>query len=354
MAYQFKSDEAAGAAAQRVASGQLTRLDKLLRDDAEIATGHHRTRKCIKRLRALLLAMPSAIGARRWRRLDRQLADIGRALARERDHAVILDVLARITDEHPEDAIRNAGAMLRKSLMQRRFGAKGANGAQGPAAGDRDKLRADLKLIGARIEGLPFHSVSADAIVSDVAAEYRRGRKAVDVAYDEDTDEAFHTVRKHAQRHGRHMQLLLEIWPQALQARIDLAKQLSDLLGEDHDLSLLRGALKDARGSGAKAALTALDRLCQVRQHAVRLKVRPMLERFFAEKTKALEARLAAYWRADGSALIPPVQAPEPQPQPPVPDRSLAAQSGSRRAPRSRPAKNPATAARRPRAARPA
>ncbi len=54
------------------------------------------------------------------------------------------------------------------------------------------------------------------------------------------TDEDFHALRKSVQQHWRHMQLLSRAWPEALSARADEAKALSQLLGEDHDLYVLR------------------------------------------------------------------------------------------------------------------
>ena len=53
-------------------------------------------------------------------------------------------------------------------------------------------------------------------------------------------DEDFHDWRKTLQHHWRHMQLLTPCWPSELSARAELARGLSQILGDDHDISLIQ------------------------------------------------------------------------------------------------------------------
>jgi hypothetical protein len=91
-------------------------------------------------------------------------------------------------------------------------------------------------------------------------------------------------------------------------ARASEAKELSRLLGEDHDHSIL---LAFARERGASIlepqdieALTALCRSCQAELRAA---AKPRGERLLAEPTSNLEERVELYWTSAQSlaALAP-------------------------------------------------
>jgi len=294
MTYHFIPGEDLATGLGRIAAWQLARLDRLLGDDKELASGHHRTRKCVKRLRALLMLARTNLGQGCWRRLDRRLAAVGQSLSGERDQAVMLDRLAKLAADLPAGVQEDSAADIGRLLQKRHYGANGSNGTGGPAASDRARLQTDVARIGKAI-GRVLRMVTHHSMIAGMAVTYRTGREAFKTAYRLDTAEAFHDLRKQVQRHGRHMQLMLLIWPEALGARVELARRLSDLLGEDHDLALLRKALRPLKG---KAAAAALDRLCKERQRVIRAIARPLLQRFYAERSRALAKRIGIYWIA--------------------------------------------------------
>jgi hypothetical protein len=147
-------------------------------------------------------------------------------------------------------------------------------------------------------------------LIDGLGNTYRKARKAFRQAYREPSDESFHVWRKRVQQHWRHMALLSRGWPEAMGARASEAKELSRLLGEDHDHSIL---LTFARERGASIlepqdidALTALCRSCQAELRAA---ARPRGERLLAEPTRNLEERVALYWTsAQGLAALAPAK----------------------------------------------
>jgi CHAD domain-containing protein len=312
MVYDFQQDGEIGADVLRIAVTQLARLEKLLRDAREPATGHHRTRKCLKRLRALLILVRSDIGLRRWRKADRELAEIGRALSGARDHAVILTVLNRVAGERATAAVHAAAGDVRKALRGE------ADGNLTAGLDQRDSLQVTAAKVRERINAWPLARLSLAGVLASTADTYRDGRQALKAAYRHDTAEAFHDLRKQLQRHGRHMQLLQTFAPQEIQLRIDVSKVLSDLLGEDHDLSLLRTAMTELPGPVQQTGIAELDGLCSGRQQAVRRRARPLLRRLYAEKPQALARRLKAYWKAGPLVVTPPAPTPEPAHLPPA------------------------------------
>jgi hypothetical protein len=93
------------------------------------------------------------------------------------------------------------------------------------------------------------------------------------------------------------MALLSRGWPEALSARASEAKEMSRLLGEDHDYAVLL-ALARERGAAMLEPedLAALAALCRSCQAALRAAAKPRGERLFAEPASNLETRVALYW----------------------------------------------------------
>jgi hypothetical protein len=115
------------------------------------------------------------------------------------------------------------------------------------------------------------------------------------------------------QLHWRHMALLSRGWPEAMSARAGEAKELSRLLGEDHDYSVLLAFVGELGESPvAPAALATLTERCRACQADLRAQARPRGERLFAERADDLKERVALYWTSAGrlAALAPADVAP--------------------------------------------
>ena len=300
MAYQLNFDGNVGADLRKIAMEQSERLCQLLADPRELASGHHKTRRCLKRLRSLLMLAQPVLGSRYWRRLDRRLAGLGRALSHERDHAVVLDVLAKLAAGDADRTIRKAAATLMRQLQPAaRERPNGHDPWPDSSAVDREPLVRKAARIGRRIAKAPFERLDLAQMAQGVAAEYRAGRKANVAACRMGGAESFHDLRKRVQRHIRQLQLIAAVWPDEMHVRIALAKTIAAQLGHDHDLALVRSAV-DADMTGSDAA--ALDRLCRDRQRAIRKAIKPQLARLYAETPKAFARRMAAYSDASSPA----------------------------------------------------
>jgi hypothetical protein len=81
------------------------------------------------------------------------------------------------------------------------------------------------------------------AVAGGLCKTYGRGRNALHAAYAEPSDESFHEFRKRAKYHWYHLRLLRRIWRDMLGVQREAADELSDLLGDDHDLAVLRNTL---------------------------------------------------------------------------------------------------------------
>ena len=280
MAYEFRLGEPPGKGLKRVARQQLRQLTELLGDEADAAAGHHEARKCVKRLRALMRLVRPALGKALSAKLDRHLAKAAGALSGARDTTVILRLLERLERDGGGAAIGPQGRRLHAKLMKR------PQSVREPV--DLAAIEVRIKQVGKLLKAAKLSHLESADMFAGLEAEYRAGRRAVARAIKAGSAEAFHQLRKHVQRHWRHMQVFAAVWPAEMAARIALAKELSDLLGDEHDFWLLREEL--GRNGGR------LGRLCEARQKALRSTANGLLQLLFAERSGPLRERLAAYW----------------------------------------------------------
>ena len=291
MAYAFQPGDVSAAALRRIANQQLDRLAVRLNEPADIAAGHHEARKCLKRLRALLILARPVLGRASWRSADRQLRDIGRDLSGARDAEVLPQIFDRLTRDHSESAFGPAKLRLRKSLAKRQT-------ANAPALGMLE-LSEQINCFRDQMIDLPLDRFSTGTALAGLARDYRSGRAGLAKALETQDSEDFHDLRKQVQRHWRHMQLMTDAWPAEMRARLALAKALSERLGEDHDLWLLRCRLRDgAAGRHDTKWVSEIGRLCQERQLTVRVEAAQLASQLYSERPKHLRRRLEAYWTA--------------------------------------------------------
>ncbi len=115
------------------------------------------------------------------------------------------------------------------------------------------------------------------ALDSDAAADYHAWRKS--------TKDLWYAVR-----------LFEPAWPGPLGTLAEEVHELSDVLGDEHDLTVLRQALADA-GGNPPLLTPRLDRAIARRQRRLRERAHEAGERLWAEKPRAFAKRVLGYWQ---------------------------------------------------------
>lgn len=255
----------------------------------------HEARKCCKRLRGLLRLARAGLGDKVYRRENGSLRDAARRLSDVRDADALIETYDKL-DAHFGDRIdRRSIAPVRRALAARRR--RLAN--QDPTFERRvSAFRADLEGALRRVPSWGLANDEFAALGGGFKMSYKRGRKAMAAAYASPSPERFHEWRKRVKYHRYHLELLRELWPRQLKARQSEVKTLGGMLGDDHDLAVLRGVLESESGSfGDESACMLID-LAGCRRDELRAGMRPLGRRLFAERPKALVSRYEAYWRA--------------------------------------------------------
>lgn len=287
MAYRFKLDENLNAGFRRIGLEQINRAQRELEDAADPALAVHGARKSLKRIRALLRLVRPGLGEDAFARENARFRDIARLLASARDKHVLLQTaekLERQGGSHVKAAFAAARGML--SGRPNRAAHNGSSrGAEAVIAELRDSMKRFKKL---RIEPDNFN-----AVTKGLEQSYRRGRRAFALAYECLDDEAFHDWRKSVQQHWRHMALLSRAWPELMNARASEARELSQTLGDDHDLSMLASLAKDEL---SVEHARVIGHLASERQDKLREAVWPRGLRLFAAKPARLRHKLELYW----------------------------------------------------------
>jgi CHAD domain-containing protein len=294
MAYRItRSDGSVEAALRRIATEQI---DKALAefDDPELGRDEtvHQVRKRCKKLRGLVrLVRPGFDG---YGAANDTFRDAARDLSFLRDAQALIACYDKLADAYAGQIDRRALGSVRRRLTLRRKAA-----AARPDIADKlDRFRATM--VAARRDVADWQLESSGfAAVGGFRKTYARARDAMDAARKSPSPETFQEWRKRVKYHWYHARLLRPIWPIPMKAHRDAASDLGDLLGDYHDLAVLRSTVAAAPGDfGNPADIEVLFGLIDQRQAVLAAEAFAIGDRLLAEPPKALARRWKAYWRA--------------------------------------------------------
>jgi CHAD domain-containing protein len=253
----------------------------------------HDTRKALKQERSLLRLVHGMIPRAERRRENRALRHAARMLSGARDAEVMLQALdelaERFTGRLPQsafDAIRGPLTAERDQARQRLL----ESGLAGSVA-------EELRTVRMRLDDWSLHGDGWSAIEPGLERSYRRGRRAFERARNEPTVERLHEWRKRTKDLWYHLRLLKPFAPGIVGGYADDAHALSDLLGDDHDLAVLREAVR-ARAGELAVDLDAVLELIGHRREQLQSDAMRLGERVYAERPGALRRRLRRYWKS--------------------------------------------------------
>jgi CHAD domain-containing protein len=306
MALRFNLDEGLAAGTRRIARSQLGIALRRLQAAEDTEREIHEARKALKRTRALLRLVRPGLDAEVFDRENRSLGSIARTLSGVRDLHVLTQTVTRL-----ETGAGEAGAARLASLRQ---GITELLATQERAL-DADLMQAAIAALLAARKRLAKLDVRGgrSTLQQGLKRSYREARRALARAQARPDIETLHELRKQSQHHWRQMSLLHAAWPHALDVRIGAARELSQLLGEEHDLAVLQQAIgKNGILPLPRQERRWLDEICARRRADLHVRIEPLACRLFAAPPRAFAAAMAAQWR---TARKHPVQAVQPEPE---------------------------------------
>jgi CHAD domain-containing protein len=289
---ELNRDETGTHGARRIVRQQISHaldyLDAKKIGDEQV----HCARKELKKARATLRLLRSALGDSIYRRENTVLRDVARPLSAVRDGKVLCDTLEKIVDRYGAAARAIPLEELRKALRRDRLRARRAITETSGRA-----LRTALRQIHERSARWRVGDAGWRVIGAGLTRVYGKGRQALEASRVKRSAENLHEWRKQVKYLWHELQLLEPLWPALIGELADQAHKLADYLGDDHDLAVLREKIiehKDAFPDAAsRSALIALIDRCRVE---LQDKAFVLGSRIYEERLKEFETRFGRYW----------------------------------------------------------
>jgi CHAD domain-containing protein len=294
--YRLEEGEAVPRGVARIARGRIDHaLDELRgKSDSSPEEAVHEARKDMKKLRALLRLVRGEVGDKAFRRENAAFRDAGRELAGVRDADVMLATLGALQERQPSELSEKAAGDLRQALEAHRL--RTASGARGQASDAAIEMLEEARR---RVPDWPLERDGFEPLDDGLRRGYREGRRAWRAAEDEPSMEALHEWRKRVKDLWYHCSILREAWPPVMTALADEAHELSDRLGDDHDLAVLL-AWAGEHGTGC----AELEPLVARRRQELQEEAFAYGARLYADKSKVFVGRVARWWSAGRPTLV--------------------------------------------------
>lgn len=284
---------------RRAAHEQTAAAIAELRGETDDAAGAavHRARKCCKRVRALLRLVREPLGKKVYKRENAAYRDAARLLSELRDAQVLVSTLDAVGEQYALDV--EAEHFVLATLL--------ANRTNELRTDDRRERAADaLAAAAERIDGWALDGGGWELLAPGfgrVADQVRdRRKKALTAKRGTKADHAFHDWRKRVKYHWHHLELLEELWPPVLSTVAAETHRLSDLLGEEHDLTMLRSTLLEKGLPEEEDRRELLLALVDGRRLRLRQETKPLADRLTALSPKRQRTLAKAWFEAASSA----------------------------------------------------
>lgn len=304
MPFKLLLSEETSPALRRIMLEQLAKTRREISASQNLQNGVHEARKCLKRMRALLRLIRPIIGDELYRTENRNYREIARKLARPREAGALLEAVDRFEKREDFARFRPFLAKTKALILKEKYSSES---------------ELEVVVLGAIIEQLDeatllWREISLPAsnfkdLAQGFAVSYERGQVSLKKAMRKNRSPYWHEWRKDVQKTWHHLQIFMLIWPEDITPRLQLAKDISKLLGAEHDLAELRRFIKAHKGEFKKQAdikslrkpfamaLSGLQRdLCT---HAIERG-----RRLYAFEPHSLANAMAVYWQT-GQALQP-------------------------------------------------
>jgi len=301
MAYRIERHEPLESAVKRIARDQLDKArDELGDDDLGRHEQVHQLRKRFKKVRALLRLVHDALGDR-YGEENAWFRDEARTVSDLRDAHALVETCQELREAALDDEDGDAAAALGE-LEADLQGRRDVLARQLDLDGRLARLRHQLSAAERRVGAWSLEEDGLEAIQEGLRRTYDRARDALEEVREAPDTARLHELRKRAKYHRYHLRLLRELWPAVVNVLREEAHDLTDALGDDHDLAVLLETLGAEPDLVPEDGWEAVEERIAERRRAHQARARALAERFFAEKGKDVERRVAGWWRAWAAA----------------------------------------------------
>jgi hypothetical protein len=232
MSYQLNARHSLSRQLSRIVEEQFDHIvQRLAQPDAD-GDAIHGARKGIKKIRAILRLMRHPLRGD-YNELNALLRSAGHRLSSARDAVIAVDTIDSLHHRYPALATAIWTPARRALLVRRRHLSRRL---------DLVELRRDVRRAADVVPSSIRRIASRKTLRSGVGESYAGARRAMGRVVNEPADGGFHRWRRRVKEHWYHLRLMEGLHPM-LRLRVLRLKQLETLLGDDHNLVLLRSLL---------------------------------------------------------------------------------------------------------------
>jgi CHAD domain-containing protein len=306
MAFRLKDDESVAEGVKRIALEQMNEtIDQLTGQSDDPAEAVHEARKQFKKLRAILRLVRNDLGEEIYRRENVFFRDAGRRLSGARDAEVVVQTLDKLSERFADRLSPDTFARVRQALVANRQPLS-QQGCDEKAA--MLEVAASLDTARQRVQEWPIRQKGWSTLRKGLKQVYKGGYQRFSQAYDQPTAANFHEWRKIVKYFWYHLLILETVWPEVMKTLADQVHKLSEYLGDEHDLVVLRNTVEDQPELfGDSAQLEDLIDLIDRRRDQLHEAAKPLGQRVYAEKPASFANRMKAYWGVWRSEVRQPV-----------------------------------------------
>ena len=293
MAFRLKQGASISNEVRRIVLKQLEAAISELHSvgDPQSDDAVHDARRRVKKIRAIIRLVRPVLD-KEYRAVDRDLSTVSRLLAPVADGRGIVETLKEIEHRYPASLSKRALAVARKGVL--RNGARAdrdahARGILKIAAGTLRSERGRVKRWRVRGEGFR-------AIAPGLEESYRRARRMMLVTWSKPKPSHFHTWRRFVKDHWFHIRLLEGRCGNHLVAYERRIEALDGILGEYHNVILLRDLLVTDESLPQKESARCL-RVVSRYQRVLCRHAEILGARIYTERPRRFVRRVRHLWR---------------------------------------------------------
>lgn len=284
MGYRLIQDEALPRGLKRIARDEIDAAIAHLadKDSAKLDFSIHEARKSIKKLRGLMRMLAPVLGPDTEADVE-ALGQVGRSLSELRDAAALVEAVDLLSRHTKNSHLLEQLGDLRRHLHKR-----------SRDTGEHSDVRIvceqgiiQLRHLKRGLAAWKFEDSFA-AIAPGLERSFKRGRKALNLASEEPSPDAFHKLRKRVKDRWYQVRILESLWTSQTHSPETALRELQEDLGDDHNLYVLRTFIP----VDSDALLRLLDRT----QRKLRGKSLAAAAVLYAEKPGHVTAQLKMLW----------------------------------------------------------
>lgn len=287
MAYRLRRSENIQTGIRRIASEQMQRaIDEMENTEIDRHDVVHQVRKRCKKLRGLLRLVRPAIG-KTYRAENAVFRDAARALSSIRDASSIIGTFDRLIAD--VDLRPSEYEPIQAELQRSR------------AAITEDQIEAALAHVHhtlthakERASDWSLSYTGFAALEPGLTKTHERVRESLAVARQAPDSNTLHELRKQAKYHWYQTRLLRGCWPAMFDSYEQALNVLCELIGEDHNLAILRNTLSEASD---RSACESLITMIGNRHTAMKGTVLQQSEVIFGKSNSQFASRIRPSWK---------------------------------------------------------